>query len=960
MTVSMTNGSSGGPPRSKEPRDSSPLWVAYHTSSTQHINVLESIVRQLLEEQAMSIQETLDRFSLRLGVMEEEVIGSSIATPRLSRISSAGSDCETEEPEGQLPAQRAVGIASLWDMERSKEEQKGVVDRWTGVVQSYSKTTSRGWRVTYRPKTEAILDRSTCAIMTIQAWWRHALARRRDAMQASNAINSQDAAKDGAAKSPTDAARLRMNRSFTSKLGVGPRKTLIQRQPTGLRGVVTAAAAGGKLGGPAAVLAGLASRVDKLEQLALHSPGGRRRDTLVKKPAGREKLNDPMPNEAADLSKELFALEKQLAKTDADAKAALEGLASLEEAVHAAQGIAAGASQPVVRNSAQGVRASMATDRQPQGGQQETAAAASVLLRHSVKVLKHELRSCYVSYNAAMADVNLGQQLRDARRRDAAQAALQDLVELTAKTSHSLELWMGDPVATADDLAGGGERYVREQVLADPDGTAAPAASAAAAPKSTLSKPPNASSSLPAAAAALTAAALAQLGAQRPMSPDGLSMECTFAEGLAALLSALKACLDGCTSTGELAVRLSVAVSDLAAFARSTCSAEHEFTVEHQGKLESQVLAMAGQHDTLQRSLHLLISEVENDVARREAVKGLEGAVLDLRKAYEMVKAEMGNKAGADELQASLQDMAQKLQGAVAPQVLTLTLTSILILILSRFLIGTKCLACNRPFASSYQSLFTAHTNTHGMALANGTAWYPGVKPRPAAKGDRVLEPLDYITSRPKGQTQAVVTPATLIGESGAEAADASDASTVVSGASQPFAVGDDRPPPPAFGTTVLVFNKADAVSALKGVRGGALETRGDGGSSSSSSAQQLRPRGGSTGSMPQHHSDLPMPLDDGMGLVVSKYSRLMPLSPPRQALPQHKLLPVAAATTAHSPLTAKGGAAGGGSPLVKGGNGGSPGVPYAFDAAGGGLVVGGVAGAARQPQVPETLSEGW
>jgi hypothetical protein len=42
---------------------------------------------------------------------------------------------------------------------------------------------------------------------------------------------------------------------------------------------------------------------------------------------------------------------------------------------------------------------------------------------------------------------------------------------------------------------------------------------------------------------------------------EGLSLECDFVSGLAALLQALKDCLSGFTSTGELAVR-SQAVSD--------------------------------------------------------------------------------------------------------------------------------------------------------------------------------------------------------------------------------------------------------------------------------------------------------------------------------------------------------------------------------------------------------------
>ena len=65
-------------------------------------------------------------------------------------------------------------------------------------------------------------------------------------------------------------------------------------------------------------------------------------------------------------------------------------------------------------------------------------------------------------------------------------------------------------------------------------------------------------------------------------------------------------------------------------------------------------------------------TQVENDVARREAVKGLESAVQELHTAFDTIRDELGSKAGVDKVEASLLDMAQMLKGATAQQVCTI------------------------------------------------------------------------------------------------------------------------------------------------------------------------------------------------------------------------------------------------------------------------------------------------
>jgi hypothetical protein len=76
--------------------------------------------------------------------------------------------------------------------------------------------------------------------------------------------------------------------------------------------------------------------------------------------------------------------------------------------------------------------------------------------------------------------------------------------------------------------------------------------------------------------------------------------------------------------------------------------------------------------------LYLLLficNEVENDVARREAVKGLESAVQELHTAFDTIRDELGSKAGVDKVEASLLDMAQMLKGATAQQVIMHNIT---------------------------------------------------------------------------------------------------------------------------------------------------------------------------------------------------------------------------------------------------------------------------------------------
>lgn len=286
------------------------------------------------------------------------------------------------------------------------------------------------------------------------------------------------------------------------------------------------------------------------------------------------------------------------------------------------------------------------------------------------------------------------------------------------------------------------------------------------------------------------------------------------------------------------------------------------------------------------------------------------------------------------------------------PSVNTLTVQRALLLRLActnRFLIGVKCLSCNRALPTA-----TTHTNAHGTATAasSGAAWYPSTigssKRTATSKGDRSasLEPLllhehtvlaSDTTSlniggssssahaqllalhhKSRGQTQVTVTPSklqsgeVLIGSSDGlpYGFDTTDNSTT---ASSSISNNTARTQSLVFaksGVTSSSMIPVAATSSSRGIRGSALETRGEG------SKQVARHHSLTSSSAASTSGSLLPTLDDhcdnGQQLaaaaavavsggsssssvtIVSKYSnRLTPLSPQKPAPAAHKLYTV-------------------------------------------------------------------
>jgi hypothetical protein len=249
-----------------------------------------------------------------------------------------------------------------------------------------------------------------------------------------------------------------------------------------------------------------------------------------------------------------------------------------------------------------------------------------------------------------------------------------------------------------------------------------------------------------------------------------------------------------------------------------------------------------------------------------------------------------------------------------------------------------KCLSCNRALPTA-----TTHTNAHGTAttVSSGAAWYPGTgtnsKRTATSKGDRSasLEPLLLhehtvlasesgsnnsssanaqllaLHHKSRGQTQVTVTPGklqageVLIGSSSADGLpygfDTTDNTSFANSSSN------------TARTQSLVFAKSGvtssmipvtAASASRGIRGSALETRGEGSKQVARHHSLASTSTTGIGSLLATLDDVDNGQQSAVAAsangsssnvtIVSKYSnRLTPLSPQKPAPAAHKLYTV-------------------------------------------------------------------
>jgi hypothetical protein len=261
---------------------------------------------------------------------------------------------------------------------------------------------------------------------------------------------------------------------------------------------------------------------------------------------------------------------------------------------------------------------------------------------------------------------------------------------------------------------------------------------------------------------------------------------------------------------------------------------------------------------------------------------------------------------------------------------------------------GVKCLSCNRALPTA-----TTHTNAHGTAttVSSGAAWYPGTgsssKRTATSKGDRSasLEPLLMhehtilasdggsnsgnssssahaqllaLHHKSRGQTQVTVTPSKL------QAGEVLIGSSSADGLPYGFDTTDNTSTATTGSATArtqsLVFAKSGVTSSMipvtaasssRGIRGSALETRGEGRKQVARHHSLTSTSTTSTGSLLPTLDDF----DNGQQSVaaaasgssttssnvtiVSKYSnRLTPLSPQKPAPAAHKLYTVSSCSS--------------------------------------------------------------
>ncbi|CAN0225131.1 unnamed protein product [Ectocarpus sp. 6 AP-2014] len=378
----------------------------------------------------------------------------------------------------------------------------------------------------------------------------------------------------------------------------------------------------------------------------------------------------------------------------------------------------------------------------------------------------------------------------------------------------------------------------------------------------------------------------------------GTSEKMPFPAGMVVLLKALSNVLNHCVGTGDLAIRLSVTLEDLTVYVAQRADKERESVIRQlsapvdsvKGKLGEMENTLAG----FQRTMHLVLSEVDADRERSQAIAELGTTVETMQGLFSRLSKELSSKAGASEIEKALEDMTLKINksaneqtklqrlgrvlgkdqnSSVAMKRLQIELeqaraTAILSMVPSDkdVLIGSKCLSCNRPLGG-----FGTPQVPKGL-----DEWYTGAGGL-GGRNDRVVEVgggnggsghgeqgsgggrsgdgssvTGIGTSRTPGRTQPVMTPGKIAPRGSATASSAS---------------GEPGTVPPKGPQGPLLFERTGTTDDVGGSGGPGLKGR------------VLRGGGGGSGSVSA----------DG-NVSVSKYPRLVPLTAPKSAPTVEKL----------------------------------------------------------------------
>ncbi|CAB1101510.1 unnamed protein product [Ectocarpus sp. CCAP 1310/34] len=152
----------------------------------------------------------------------------------------------------------------------------------------------------------------------------------------------------------------------------------------------------------------------------------------------------------------------------------------------------------------------------------------------------------------------------------------------------------------------------------------------------------------------------------------GTSEKMPFPAGMVVLLKALSNVLNHCVGTGDLAIRLSVTLEDLTVYVAQRADKERESVIrqlsapvdsvkEKLGEMEN---ALAG----FQRTMHLVLSEVDADRERSQAIAELGTTVETMQRLFSRLSEELSSKAGASEIEKALEEMTSKINKSANEQ----------------------------------------------------------------------------------------------------------------------------------------------------------------------------------------------------------------------------------------------------------------------------------------------------
>ncbi|CBN77302.1 hypothetical protein Esi_0044_0093 [Ectocarpus siliculosus] len=348
----------------------------------------------------------------------------------------------------------------------------------------------------------------------------------------------------------------------------------------------------------------------------------------------------------------------------------------------------------------------------------------------------------------------------------------------------------------------------------------------------------------------------------------------------------------------KIKIRLSVTLEDLTVYVAQRADKERESVIRQlsapvdsvKGKLGEMENTLAG----FQRTMHLVLSEVDADRERSQAIADLGTTVETMQGLFSRLSKELSSKAGASEIEKALEDMTLKINksaneqtklqrlgrvlgkdqnSSVAMKRLQIELeqaraTAILSMVPSDkdVLIGSKCLSCNRPLGGFGtpqvpKGLDEWYTGAGGLGGRNdrvvevggenGGSGH-GEQGRGGGRGGDGSSVNGIGTSRTPGRTQPVMTPGKIAPRGSATASSAS---------------GEPGTVPPKGPQGPLLFERTGTTDDVGGSGGPGLKGR------------LLRGGGGGSGSVSA----------DG-NVSVSKYPRLVPLTAPKSAPTVEKL----------------------------------------------------------------------